>query len=525
MALDTQIPLQAQTPQIDMASIYKDAMELRQAKQQFQTQNALKMIAARPDAIDPKTGTWTPNALRMITQADPTIGQKAAAEAGEAAERAAQTAHAQSETQTAELKRHAEVLSSGLSTYDAELAGGTTDPTIAERDFRSTLKDYVDAQPWSPEVKAQRWSTLSTMPVAQLRTLATKWSMTTEETKEAEKLTPFVMNGKTVLGDEQGRFFDPNTRQPIQVDGPVEKAPSALDPTRAGFEDKRINQGQEHLDIDAKREKLAEKVAAGGGGGLNDDDLSFAAEMVLNGQPMPNMGYGAAGAKARAEVLHKAAQMAVSQSGSAAGGADAAVIRKESLGADKAALTATAKQQASVRQFSETALGLVDKIDQTMAKGTTKAGPEWLAKVVQNIKTGQLGDPDTREFLGYITDLESENAKIMAGATGSVAQVSASNQELMSQILSGGMPASEIKGALKTIKSGIELRNKSLTDEIDRQKADLKGDTAGGQATPKGGGSHGIPQSIMEQYARVPDAKKAEAKKRLSAAGYDVSGL
>lgn len=475
MPTDPSILLQTQQP--DFATIYGEAMQLRQLKQQAQTQNTLKMLAATPGMIDDKTGSWTPNALKQIFQTDPAAGQKASAEASQAAERTAQTAHTESETKTADLARHHETLSNALSLYDAELGDGNTDPSIAERGLKSSLKDYVDGLAIPDDHKAAVWGRLSEMTPPQLRQLANQWSMSLPEqradAKDKSERQTVMMDDKPVLVDKEGNYYDVNTKQPIKVTGSVEHMATPMDPERVGFEKERLGMQERKL-------KLEEKAAEGGAGNLTDEDYKFGAEMVLNGQPMPNMGYGKAGAEARAKILHEAAKMATEQSGSAEAGADATVVRKESLKADQASLTSIAKQKASVDQFSRTALGMADKVEQTMDRGTTKSGPEWLAKLVQNIRTKQMGDADTREFLGYVTDLESENAKIMAGATGSVAQVSAHNQELMNSIIRGDMPASELKGALKTVRSGIALRQKSLDDELKSQKEGLRGDTAGG---------------------------------------------
>lgn len=473
MPIDPSIPLAVQNNQVDLGAIVSKGLQLKQLQQQMQTENALKQVLAEPDAVDPKTGQPTANALAKITRISPQLGTKLTGEIASTQERQAQTEHAQSETQAARQKAYRDDLSEQLGVYDEAVKSGNVDPKDAERTLKDSLRDrlYKDAS-LSPEKRDQNWAMIEKMNPIQLRAL----TMTAEQKaaheeelrKETSERTLATMGGKPVLVDKQGNVYDPNTKQPLKVEGPVEREATGLDPQRAAMDQRRL--------------ALQEKLAAGSAADLTEDDLKFAGALVANGQPMPNMGYGAAGAKARAKILHYAAQQASSEAGGSpeAGAADV-VARKSELHADQQSLNVAKKQQQSVRQFSQTALGLADKVDGLMDRVAAK-GPEAWAKFVQNVKLKALADTDTKEFLGYVTDLQSENAKIMAGATGSVAQVSAHNQEMMNHMLSGDQPVSEIKGSLRAIREGIRMRNESVADEVKRQSAQLRGDTAGGGA-------------------------------------------
>jgi hypothetical protein len=467
--LDPSIILAGKTPQFDVGEIMGTALQLKKMQQQVQTDNALKAIFSEPGAIDEKTGHPTVNALAKATRLSPQVGLKLTGEVATAQEREAQSEHTQSETQTAQAKAYRDHLSEALGEYDADVKSGGVDPLEAERKMKGRIRDQLFSDSSIDAARRDKnWAMIEGMKPAQLRALTLtadqKSARDEEERKETQERTPATMGGKPVLVDKQGNVYDPNDGKKLQVTSPVEKEATTLDPQRAEMEKRRL--------------ALQEKVAAGSGD-LTPQEIEFGAEMVLNGQPMPNMGYGAAGSKARQKILAKAAEMAASHSGSAAAGADDMAARKDVLAADKSSLTAATKQEQSVRQFSQTAMGLADKVEGLMDKVAAQ-GPEFWAKFIQNVKTKALADEDTREFLGYMTDLQSENAKIMAGSTGSVAQVSAHNQDMMSHMLTGDLPLSEIRGGLKSVREGIKMRNASVNDELERQRAQIKADTAGG---------------------------------------------
>jgi hypothetical protein len=240
MPTDPSIILSSQQP--DFGKIYSEALELRQMKLQQDQQNTLRFLASQPDAIDPKTGTLTPNTLAKYARVDPQGAAKLSAAAGEAEERKAQTTHIQSETQAQDLARHQGVLSDLLETYDTEVAGGHTDPTIAARELKTGVSEYVDALPVSDERKAAIKGQLSDMKPSDLRTLANRWSMTIAErnaaAKEEGEVTPYTMGGRTVfvahgLGPDGKPIVRDAAGAPVEVTGPLEHPASEFNPARA----------------------------------------------------------------------------------------------------------------------------------------------------------------------------------------------------------------------------------------------------------------------------------------------------
>lgn len=87
-------------------------------------------------------------------------------------------------------------------------------------------------------------------------------------------------------------------------------------------------------------------------------------------------------------------------------------------------------------------------------------------------------------------------------------------------------------GQLKGLEHQYE-KTTGMSDFGDFLLPDTKRAVGYKDKTPAGGGSHDLPSKLAEEYALIADpsrkgydpAKRAEAKKRLAAAGYDTSGL
>lgn len=535
MATDPTISLQVQNPQIDLASIYKDAMALRQMKQQFQTQNALKAIAAQPDAIDPKTRSWTPNALKRINQIDPEFGAKAAEQASEAAERSAQTEHLKSETQTADVARHADEFSSNLAVYDAEVGSGGVDPAIAERNLKTSIKDYVDGQPWSPERKAQVWGTLSAMDPTKLRQTAAQLSMTAAERKQASKdasegefgqMTLPDGTTKTVWQTKDGQVLDPNTRQPIKIEGLVEHEATPIDPTRAKFMERGLEYTGERVDLErdrlaqgAARVKLAEEAAADGKTAtLDDKAIDYAAQQYRDTGHMPALGMGKAAARVRQQILERAAGLASgAPSSTGAKAADSDVGRAADTKATTAGMVNLGKMRASVEQAEGNASREADLTLGLLDKGGLPGGPSAYGKWVQGARTGIFNDPDASAFNTATESLKNEYVKVLStqgGMSGGMSSDSARKEA--DAYINPRLSKEQIKANIAVMKQSMANRTAAINQAYEQEH---------GRLTHKGEGGHTVPQNLKDQYSKVPEAKRAEAKRRIEAAGYDVSGL
>lgn len=508
MATDPTISLQVQNPQIDLASIYKDAMQLRQMKQQFQTQNALKAIASQPDAIDPKTGSWSPNALKRITQIDPEYGVKAAGQASEAAQRAAQTEHAKSETQTADIARHADALSDQLSIYDAEVASGNTDPAIAERDLKSGLKDYIDGQAWSPERKAQVWSTLSAMDPTKLRQTASRLTMTAAEQRDASKRTILDMNGKPVaigtVADASGAVSVTDLAgHPIDNPTGLEKTPTAMDPTR-------VKQGEEHIALEKdrleqgkRRLELAEKNAAAGNDvSLDDDALDYAAQILRDTGHMPPLGMGKAAAKMRQQILERAAGLATGKregsEGTEAGSSD--VARAADTKATTSGIVNLGKMRASVEQAEGNASREADLTLSLLDKGGLPGGPSAYGKWVQGARTGIFNDPDASAFNTATESLKNEYVKVLStqgGMSGGMSSDSARKEA--DQYINPRLSKEQIKANIAVMKQSMANRTAAINQAYEQEHGRLTHKGEGGD-----GASHIAHPASKSDFEALP---------------------
>lgn len=512
----------------DIGQIYGEALKLRQFQTELQSQNTLKQLLSQPGAVDPKTGSISPNTLATFTRLYPQQGLQLLDQQSQTEERRAQTAHAQSETQAAETKAAASALSDSLAAYDGELASGNVSQDVATQNLKSSLHDWIEAQPWSQQKKDQNWQVLSSLSPAQLRSVAQKFSMGEAQREQQGKRTFATMGGQPVQVDEEGNVYDPNSGQKVPVTAPVEKEPTALDPQAAALR-------QESVDIQNKRLALAEKVAAGGAAALSPEDLDFAAELVLDGQPMPNMGFGAAGAAARGKILHRAAEMASAQGGTAAGGADTAVFRKEALRSDTSALTQAEKQRTSIEQNAPTTLKFLDRIDELAKKVSLKYGPNVFNRSLVDFKAKFGSDPDAQALITDMADVAPEQAKIMSGSTGSVAAASDEAARRVDAMINYGMPLSSLEGAIHEIRQGIGWRRQNASEAVNQARAQLKGDTGGGagdlqgvpgdQPPPAPPGGKKLSAGSIAQWKSLPASRKEEAKRAAEQAGFDVSVL
>jgi hypothetical protein len=221
MAVDPSISLAAQSPQIDLASIYGAAMQLRNMQQQMAQQNALRAI---------------------LTQ------------------------RAQSEVQTEQRKRDLDFLSGAVADYDGDVKGGVTDPTIAFDKLKTGVRDYVYEN--YPETQAdQIWKHYSSLDATGYRNAA----LTAQQRFEQQKLSeeqefkekelgeervPATMGGKPVSVDKAGNVYDPNTGAKLQVTAPVEREATKLDPVREAIEREALTERERH---DAAAERFTEQ--------------------------------------------------------------------------------------------------------------------------------------------------------------------------------------------------------------------------------------------------------------------------
>ena len=275
----------------------------------------------------------------------------------------------------------------------------------------------------------------------------------------------------------------------------------------------------------AKREALAEKVAAGGGADLDDTDLGYAADIYRATGVMPNLGFGAAGAKAKIKVLDRAAhtaQAGAATSGEGGSGAAGDIGAHLDIKAAQSELTNLRKMQGNVKAFIGTpahgnqpgtgAEGEADLVLSLADKGLGQAGGTFLNRFEQQMRVGAASDPDVIALQNALLSLQQENAKVMQGSTGSVAAVSDHMSKEIDQMLSGNLSPAALKRAIETMRVGWRNRPGGIADEIASVQAQIHD-----SATRPGGSASGatsarrLPTNLPSAVG-VPNGAKLKDK-------------
>jgi len=219
-----------------IGKVIGEAYQLRQMRDQMQSQNALRNLMAKPDAVDPATGLPTTNTLAQLSRVSPEAAAKLAGQISTVQEHQAQTGHMESETQAARQKQDTEFLSTVVGDYDGAIKGGNVSPEIALQAARKKLRDHIMAAPVSDEAKQKAWEQVGSLDAAGLRNhamtaeqrIAAQKFETTEADKtrtaeEREKHDRTTEGGKwEVLVDPKSNTayrYNPGTHEATTLDG------------------------------------------------------------------------------------------------------------------------------------------------------------------------------------------------------------------------------------------------------------------------------------------------------------------
>jgi hypothetical protein len=451
-------------------NIQQQQLQNQQLQQQVRSQNMLRQVLSQPGAVDTQ-GKISPNALRQIMQADAVTALGLLQQQTQLQDAQSLRAYRQSETVREQRKDDLAEISEATAVYNQEVGSGTTSPDIAREHMQTRLQDYAKTRSGSQQDNDNWYKQASSMSPGALQVMAQAGEAQGAQA-EPQFGTMVTPEGRVPVLVQGGTVMDPNTRQPMKVTGPIEKEGTPY--------------GQERLDLAKRAEALREKVAAGGAGALSNDDKDFAAQMYLDTGQMPNMGYGQAGAAARSQILHRAAEISGQDYGSPRAGADAVAMRKQVMAADRSALTYAERSQTSIEQNAPTALKMLDGIDRLMKVVSMKGGPDALNQRYVDFEAKWAGDPDAREYLGYIAELGPEYGKIMAGATGSVAQTSDAAMSRVDQVISSNEPVSAMVGSLRGIRNGIEWRRENAAQAVQEARDRMRTDVEPGDNKPPG---------------------------------------
>lgn len=529
MSIDPRIALGFQPTQgigPDFGNALRNAgqmLQLRQAGQEIQNQNALKSILSQPGAID-ASGNPTDDAMQKVMGVDPQMGMKLR-----------QNALAQQENQlrlstirTKAFGDKLDLMNDGYGAVDkvykdAITAGKPIE--IAQQEAQQEL-DRVNggfAQGGMFSETEQRAHPTRFDPIqfqkffdgsSQIQTML-KGQSTMEKQKRDE-----VREEKSQEETERyHRATENQTGWQVMTD-PSNKDGQGND---TPFRYNARTHEATTLTGEPYKPGGISKLASGGPQGdepLTDDAIKYAATVYREKGTLPAFGMSKYGASDRRKIINAASQAA------GEGGAEGDIVSQGVLKADQSALTQLTKSRAAIASFENTALkngevlvGLAEKVDTT----GLPVFERWLRAGRRSIE----GDPDVAQFDAQIQLYGNEVAKILTNPNLTGQLTDAARKEVQ-----GFLPSSatyeQVKAVTELLKGDFGRRREAIDDEIkslkeeirypngrppDREEAKKDGDAKGGGDKEGGqkGGNLGNPgyngQKAPEKY---PDAKRGD---------------
>lgn len=457
----------------DFAQNYR-ANQQKLALQQRQLANeaAIKDVLADPENTDPKTGRPTTMALSKITKIDPATGLQMQEHIAGLEEKEAQASHFKSDAFKEKVEAAHDVNGAAIMAYDEALKSGT--PIDAA--LKSAQKVFDDGMSGLEGSGLYSQSEIDRMPKAFEPVKARANSMTVQQ---------WLAQQKT------------DTDEKLKTD--TEKERERHDRATEATGDRRA--------------KVAEE-GANATPPLDQEGIDYAATKYRETGTMPPMGMGKAAAGVRAQIIQRAAQMAKDGGGGAAGDVALAADTK----ATTAGLVNLGKMKASVQQAEGNAGKEADLVLSLTDKGAAGATPVF-NKWIQGARTGVFGDPDSSKFQTAVESFKNEYVKVLSttgGMSGGMSSDAARREA--DAYINPNLTKGQIKANIGVMRRSMANRTAAINEAYESSMHKLE--------HPDGGGTHGLPQKLSDQYGQISDpAKKAEAKKRLANAGYDVSGL
>lgn len=222
---------------------------------------------------------------------------------------------------------------------------------------------------------------------------------------------------------------------------------------------------------------MTAKKGAGASTSLSPDDVNFLAQTYLTTGQIPSLGYGAAAATMKAEVIHAAMQQAQAQGMT---GSDVA-LAKASYQANTSALTQTQKQQAATVTYEKTAkanLQLVSKL----SNAVDRTGSPLVNHYLLYLKGQVQGDTDTAQYENAIRGAANEYAKVMTGSLGNAAATDAAAAKAEASI-NAAMSNGTIQDVIALMNTEMENRSLAFDSEIDTLKSNIsESSSAGGSS-------------------------------------------
>jgi hypothetical protein len=217
---------------------------------------------------------------------------------------------------------------------------------------------------------------------------------------------------------------------------------------------------------------------------LTPEAIQYWAQSAAAGVPLPSMGMGPSGAKAREQIINAAPQ--------AAGGVPLTAARA-SVRADTASLAKTQSMRDAVVAFENTAVKNLDLFTKT-AKPVIDSGSPWINQPLRTVAGQGLGNTDLAAYNAARQVALTEVARVVNNPTLSGQLSDSARKEVMS-LNSPNATLAQIYRVVGVLKQDMANRHQSL----DQQLTEIKGRMGGGPpASAPVGGS--VVDDLVKQY-------------------------
>lgn len=424
--IDASIPMAAGKLGFDLAGalqIGQQAQALQLNRQKLQQQNALTSLLSDPRSYQPNSTQLTPNALRLVTAADPQTGLSLQQQYLNEQVKRSQDQHYQTETGRLKFDFMTQAAGVAIDAYDDAKRQGRTeqDATAAARAARSQFAQ--ESGGLLTEQEAQRVQGLPFDPT-QVRAFAS-------------------------ANKEWAGLKEAQARENVADDRASEQARHDRAMERLGQQ--RINiqlpgVGGVDYSPDAKKMMVDQFIASGG-------------------QTVPRFGFGKAGAIERAEFYNEVAKQ-MKDSGRSGSELPTALA---GLKADQASLNQITKVADSSQAFEKTARKNFQQALKLAPQAVPNLGP-FFNRWVEQGET-MFGNKDVPPYVVALLTGANEYAKIISGSTGSqgsTVDARKEAREMFSQYLDTGQIKAVVDVAFKDMDNKVESYAEQRKDIQDR---------------------------------------------------------
>jgi hypothetical protein len=192
---------------------------------------------------------------------------------------------------------------------------------------------------------------------------------------------------------------------------------------------------------------------------------------------LPPLGNSRTTGFARNAILQRAAELSGGAGGVGGQLANAAIVK-----GTQGSIVDLEKKRGGLDNFITTTSQEALNTLKTLQTG----GPRFIEAFNKYVQGGRKagGDPEVVKFDLFLYNLREEYARVMAGATGSVAQTSVGQLNAVDSIINGNMSPAQLEAIVQTMIQSVNIRRNSVDQQIAEQR-DFLTNLSFGQPIPK----------------------------------------